>query len=137
MTATLPAPTARPVQLTLDLRAPSGTGGRSGSRSYWDRADLADLGGELHARRPGVRAVLTAQRRRDGSWVGYHDLVLGASGTSGPTRPQSTRTDALVSAAYGLARHCHGVLARASAEPREAVTAARQLLRWLDQLGLV
>jgi len=139
MTATLPSPTDPAVQLPLDLWSrPSQSRRRSGTRPYWEHVDVVDHGGTLHARRPGVRALLAAEKRPDGSWVGYHDLLLiGDAGTSGPTRPQSCRSDALVCAAHGLARRCQHVLAHATAEPRPTVQAARQVARWLDQLGVL
>lgn len=126
------------VQLTLDLRAP--TAKRTGSgeqRPYWEHVDLADVGGELRARRAGVQAILSAERRADGLWVGYHDLMLGTSGSSGPTRPQSSRDDALVSAAYQLMKHCDAVLARNGSLPRADARAARQLVTWLGQIDLL
>jgi hypothetical protein len=137
MTATPPALTDRPVQLTLDLWAGSERRRCVVRRPYWDQVDLADHGGELHARRPGIRALLSAQRRSDGAWVGYHDLVLRGGGSNGATRPQSARTDALASAAYELSRYCHRLLGHAPHEPKDAVTGARQVLRWLDGLGVL
>jgi hypothetical protein len=138
MTAILRFPNGTPVQLTLNLLAPSARRCRAEERHpFWDYIDGADLGGELHARRPGVKALLTAERRADGSWIGYHDLVLGAGGSSGPTRPQITRDDALVSAAYPVAKHCEAVLAQNGTAPRIDATVARQLLRWLRQLDVL
>ena len=137
MIATSLAPIDRPVQLTLTLVArPNRRHSALEQRPYWDDIDLADLGGELHARRPGVKALLGADARRDGMWVGYHDLVLGRDGTSGSTRAHATREDALISAAYQLAEHCHAVISRTTVT-KSNVTAARQLLRWLQQLDLV
>ncbi len=139
MTATLLVPTDRPVQLALDLRTRmTRPCGQRKHRPYWQRVDLADVGGDLHARSRDVRALLGAeQRRQDGLWIGYHDLVLGHSGSSGSTRPQSTRGDALVGAAYQMSQHCEAVLRRSRTAPRTEVAAARQLLGWLHQLDLV
>jgi hypothetical protein len=128
-------PLARPVQLTLNLRSSSARCRRE-PKPYWDYVDNADLGGELRARRPGVQALLTAEKRPDGSWVGYHDLVLGSDGSSGPTRPLPTRQDALLSAAYHMARHCERVLARNGRTPKVDATGARLLLRWFAELDL-
>jgi hypothetical protein len=134
------APSLSPVQLCLELRTKASRTRVSVTgafRSYWDQIDLADVGGELHARRPRVKALLTADPRSDGSWIGYHDLVLGSGGSSGPTRPQTTRVDALVSAAYMVVKHCDAVLAQNGTAPRSDARAARQLLRWLRQLDLL
>jgi hypothetical protein len=138
MTATLHLAITRPVQLTLDLRAPTARRTRAVERRpYWAYVDLADLGTDLCARRPGVSALLAAERRRDGSWVGYHDLLLDNGGTSGETRPQSSRQDALASAAYGLAGHCQALLSQRNGRMTPSTTAARQLLRWLAQIDLL
>lgn len=138
MTATLPTAIDRPIQLTLELRTPSVRVSRAKqARPYWQRVDLADVGAELHAIATGVRALLTADRRVDGLWVGYHDLVLGQGGSSGPTRTQPERNDALVSAAYQLVRHCEEVLAQNGSASRSDATAARQVIRWLRQLDLL
>ena len=127
----------RPVQLTLNLLAPSARPCSQERRPYWEYVDEADLGGELHARRPSVRVVLAAERQSDGPWIGYHDLVLGKDGSSGPTRRPATRQDALVSAAYHLVMHCEAVLAQNGAATRKDATAVRQLIRWLGQLDLL
>ena len=138
MIATSTAPLDRPVQLTLNLRSPSARRCRAQDRRpYWDCVDNADLGGELRARRPGVKALLTAERRSDGSWVGLHDLVLGHDGSSGTTRPLPTRQDALVSAAYRMAEYCDGVLRLNGTAPKTHATGARQLLRWVRNLDLM
>lgn len=138
MTATLLGPIDRPVQLTLDLRTATVRVSHAKEvRPYWQHIDNADLGGELHAKAPGVRAVLSAEPRADGLWVGYHDVLLAQSGSSGPTRPHDSRGDALVSAAYQLMAHCEAVLAQNGAAPRADATAARRLLRWVRQLDLV
>jgi hypothetical protein len=129
-----------PVQLCLELRT---TASRTrllvqrSPRPYWDRVDLADVGGELRARRTGVKAVLIAELRSDHSWVGYHDLVIGTEGSSGPTRPQASRQDALVSAAYHVLKHCEAVLARNGAAPSGHARAARQIVTWLRGLDLL
>ena len=137
MIATSLAPIDRPVQLTLTLVAgPIRRRSALEQRPYWDDVDLADLGGELHARRPGVKALLGAEIRPDGTWVGYHDLLLRWDGSNGSTRPHASREDALISAAYQLADRCHAVISR-KAVTKSDVTAARQLMRWLQQLDLV
>lgn len=138
MTATLPAPAdLLGVQLVLDLWSPRPRRRTAVARPYWDDVHLVDHGGALLARRPGVRAVLGAERRADGSWVGSHDLFLLGDGSSSATRPQSTRADALACAAYDLARYCQRVIAAAPHESVPTVRAARRLLGWLDHLGLM
>lgn len=137
MTAPMFAP-LHPVQLTLDLRAPTARRRRADERRpYWQSIDLADVGGELRAYRPGVRALIAAHRSDDGRWIGYHDLVLGHVGSSGSTRPQFTRQDALASAAHGLAQPCRTIIARQGSTPKAAVTASRHLMHWLAQLDLL
>jgi hypothetical protein len=137
MTAVLAIP-LHPVQLTLDLRTPTVRRLRiDDRRPYWQHVDLADLGGELRARRPGINALVTAHQSQDGRWIGYHDLVLDQTGSSGATRPQSTRGDALASAAHGMAQHCNMILARRGGGPTSTMTATRQLLRWLAQVDLL
>jgi hypothetical protein len=90
MTATVFAP-LRPVQLTLDLRAPKARRSRTDDRRpYWQAVDLADLGGELRAHRPGVRTLIAAYQSDDGRWVGIHDLVLDRAGR--PSRRPPGRT---------------------------------------------
>jgi hypothetical protein len=84
-----------------------------------------------------VKALLTAVRRSNGYWVGYHDLVLGRGGSSGPTRPHVSRQDALVSAAYQVVKHCEMVLAQIGTAPRSDAKAARHLVGWLHQLDLL
>jgi hypothetical protein len=128
----------RPVQLTLALvTRPTRRRSTHEQRPYWDYADLADLGGELHARRHCVKVLLGADHRSDGTWVGYHDLVLGTDGSNGCTKAHATRQDALISAAYQLAGYCRDVIARGPAAQKSDVAAARQLLRWLQRLDLV
>jgi len=60
-------------------------------------ADYADVGGELHVSRPGVRAILGAEQRADGRWVGYHDMLIGQTAAAEePARwpPAPTRSPA-------------------------------------------
>jgi hypothetical protein len=79
--------------------------------SYWERADLADVGGELHARNHAVRVLLAAQPDCGGTWTGYYDaLFFSGTGVSGPTRPMPSRLDALSTAAHAVARHCRRLL---------------------------
>ena len=134
------APPLRPVQLCLELRTRA-PGRRAATtavpRPYWDHVDLADIGGELRAARDGVKALLTAERQSDRSWVGYHDLVLGGGGSSGSTRPQVSRQDALASAAYQMVKHCELVLAQNGTVSRAEAQAARQIVRWLNQLDVL
>ena len=137
MTAVFTVP-LHPVQLTLDLRTPTVRRLRiDDRRPYWQCVDLADVGGDLRARRPGINALVTAQQGEDGQWIGYHDLVLERTGSSGATRPQATRGDALASAAYGMAQHCQVILSQRGSYPSATATASRQLLRWLSQLDLL
>ena len=138
MIATSYAPIDRPVQLTLTLvTRPTRRRSAPQQRPYWDDVDLADLGGELHARRPGVKALLGADSRPDGTWIGYHDLLLGREGSNGCTRPHATREDALITAAYQMASHCQGILSMNGTAPRGEATGARQILRWLGNLDLL
>ena len=127
----------KPVQLTLRLLT-GGRRGRSPRRPYWDEVDLADLGaGSLRARRRDVRVRLDLGQPEAGVWVGFHDAVLPRSGSSGATRRQPTRRDALASAAHGLARHCRRVVGTSHQQPRDEVRAAREVLQWLETLDLL
>lgn len=125
----------RPVQLTMRLL----TRGRRHSmrRPYWDDVDLVDVGaGSLRARRRDVRVRLDLGRPEAGAWIGYHDAVLPHSGSSGTTRRQPTRHDALASAAHALARHCRRITSTCD-QPRDELRAAKEILRWLDILDLL
>jgi hypothetical protein len=127
-----------PVQLVLDLRAPTARLPRSMERRpYWDAVDMADLGGTLCARRPGVRAVIDAQCGPTGLWLGYHDVLLGQLGSSAVTRPQPTRQDALASAAHAVAQTCRRILAAPGHHVLATTCAARQVIRWLGELDLL
>jgi hypothetical protein len=128
-----------PVQLCLDLVNPQSRRGRSlrsTARSYWDSVDLADVGGDLHARNRSVRVILSASRRPDHTWLGSYDLLLGDDGTSGVTRLQVSRQDAIASAAYCVARHCQMVLDR-GARSRGDSRGASEVLRWMTTLDLL
>ena len=109
--ASLPA--FHPVQLTLQLcslRPPRAARPRI---SYWERVDLADVGGELQARNHAVRVLLGAQPDRGGAWTGYYDaLFFSGTGVSGPTRPMPSRLDALSTAGHAVARHCRRPIPR-------------------------
>jgi hypothetical protein len=50
-----------PVQLTLQLCSQRPPRAARPRVSYWERVDLADVGGELHARNHAVRVLLAAQ----------------------------------------------------------------------------
>lgn len=129
-----------PVQLTLPLCAPHRPGVprvSAARQPYWTQIDLADLGGELRARNHAVRVQLSADVADDSAWTGYYDALFTQSGVSGPTRPQVTRQDALVTAAYAVARHCRRLLGEASCHPRADVRAAREVMRWLELLDLL
>ena len=68
MNAATYAAAERAGQLRLTLRTPGGR--RSEPRPYWDYVDLADVGGELRARRPGVKVILAAEPLPNGGWAG-------------------------------------------------------------------
>jgi hypothetical protein len=55
-------PALHPVQLTLQLCSQRHGSARAARprMSYWERVDLADLGGELQARNHAVRVLLAA-----------------------------------------------------------------------------
>lgn len=124
-----------PIQLTLELCATSTP--RRRERPFWDYIDDADLGGELRGRAPGVRVFLSAEQRKDGLWVGYHDLLLGDGGSNGPTPALPARQDALASAAYRVMEHCEQVLAQNGACKKADARAAKRLLGWLQRLDLL
>jgi hypothetical protein len=71
--------------------------------------------------------------------IGFTEIrtLFTQSGVSGPTRAQSTRQDALASAAYAVAGHCRHLLADPSSHPRADVRAAREVVRWLELLDLL
>jgi hypothetical protein len=48
----------------------------------------------------------------------------------------AARQDALTSAAYAVV-HCHGLTVSPSGEPRAAVRAAKEVMRWLELLDLL
>lgn len=98
---------------------------------------MADLGGELQARNHAVRVSLTAQPTSDGAWPGYYDALFSQSGVSGPTRPLSTRQDALTSAAHDVMRHCQRLITSATGQPRADARAAKEVIRWLELLDLL
>ena len=127
----------RPVQLTLRLHR-GGSPRRHVRRPIWSDADLADLGAPmLRARWRDVRVRLDVARLDDGDWIGHHDAVLPGGGTSGTTRRQPTRQDALTSAAHALARHCRRISSTTCDRSRHEVRAAKEVLRWLDILDLL
>jgi hypothetical protein len=122
-----------PVQLTLQLC--SIRAGRPHS-SYWERVDLADVGGELQARNHAVRVLLAAQPDCGGTWTGYYDaLFFSNTGVSGPTRPMPSRLDALSAAAHEVARQCRRLLN--SPVARADRRAATEVMHWLEQLDLL
>ena len=124
-----------PVQLTLQLC--SIRAGRPHS-SYWERVDLADVGGELQARNHAVRVLLGAQPDCGGTWTGYYDaLFFSNTGVSGPTRPLPSRLDALSTAAHAVARHCRLLISPSAAQPRADIRAAKEVIRWLELLDLL
>lgn len=132
----------RPVQLTLELtgracrRLPAS--GRAARRSFWNAVDVVDVGGPtLRACGAVVRACIDLEECHADAWVGHHDLVLGAGGTSGCTPQQPTRHDALVSAAHALMRHCRAIVRRAECHRRSDVRAAKEVIRWLEYLDLL
>jgi hypothetical protein len=132
------APPLAPVQLCLELRTrPSRRRTSTPPRPYWDHVDLADVGGELHARSSNARVILTATRRADSSWVGAYDLLLGDDGVSGTTKAHTARQDALVSAAYRVADYCRSILERKAAHPSCDLGAANHVMRWLVHLDLL
>jgi hypothetical protein len=78
-----------PVQLTLQLCSSRATPDHPARprMSYWERVDLADLGGDLQARNYAVRVLLAAQPDCGGTWTGYYNaLFFSNTGVSGPTR---------------------------------------------------
>ncbi len=76
-------------------------------------------------------------KRPDSTWVGSYDLLLRCDGTSGSTRAQTTRQDALVSAAYRVSKYCESILERKAAHVVCDVRAAAQVLRRLNLLDLL
>jgi hypothetical protein len=132
--------TERPVQLTIQLvgHPQRGYRRRGVPRPFWTDADLIDAGGPtLRASARTVRVRLDAAQTDDGGWAAHHDAVFSRSGTSGATKRQLTRRDALASAAHGLARHCGWILRTPNNQPREDVRSAREVLRWLEILDLL
>jgi hypothetical protein len=104
--------------------------------SYWERVDLADVGGELQARNHAVRVLLGAQPDCGGAWTGYYDaLFFSGTGVSGLTRPMPSRLDALSTAAHAVARHCRRLLD--SPVGRADRKAAAEVMRWLEQVDLL
>lgn len=129
-----------PVQLTLQLcsQRPGSTRVARPRMSYWERVDLADVGGELQARNQAVRVLLAAQPDCGGTWTGYYDaLFLSGTGASGPTRPMPSRLDALSSAAHEVARHCRRLLSSSAGAVRANLRAATEVMRWLEELDLL
>lgn len=131
----------RPVQLTLELtgracrRLP--VSGRAARRTFWEVVDVVDVGGPtLRACGRVVRTRIDVEQTAASVWIAHHDLVLGGGGSSGWTRPQPTRHDALVSAAHALMRHCRAVV-RQSAHRHPDVRAAKEVIRWLEYLDLL
>lgn len=135
MNAATYAAAERAGQLRLAVRTRGAR--RAEPRPYWDHADLADVGGELRAGRPGVKVILAAEQLPNGGWTGYYDLVLPSDGCDGTTPPLETRADALTSAAYQLVRYCEHILAANGSAPRDNARAARQLIAWLRDLALL
>ena len=130
------APHAPAAQLSLDLRgAPCGT--TRGVRPYWEQVDLADLGGELRAKRSGVRVLLGADADHRGLWTGYFDLVVPGGGIDGSTKPMPSRRDALVTSAHRVARYCENALSTDQPLPRDHARAAGQVLGWLGLLDVL
>jgi hypothetical protein len=106
--------------------------------SYWERVDLADVGGELQARNHAVRVLLAAQPDCGGTWTGYYDaLFFSGTGVSGPTRQMPSRLDALTTAAHAVARHCRRLLDSSASRSRADRRAAAEVLRWLEVLDLL
>jgi hypothetical protein len=95
------------------------------------------VGGQLSARNHAVRVQLAADVARDGFWTGYFDVLFTNSGTSGPTRPLSSRQDALAAAAHSVSRHCQRLLATAADHTKADVRAAKEVVRWLEGLDLL
>ena len=125
-----------PVQLTLQLCSQRPPRAERPRISYWERVDLADVGGELQARNHVVRVLLGAQPECGGAWTGYYDaLFLSNTGVSGPTRPMPSRLDALSAAAHEIARHCRRLLN--SPAGRADRRAAAEVMRWLEGLDLL
>ena len=132
------APSLRPIQLCLELRARPSRRRTSGqARPYWDYVDLADVGGALRARRHSVRVLLDTTKRTDSTWIGRYGLLVSRDGASGATKAQATRQDALASAAYGVAEYCTAILDRKPANPTCDVRAAAEVMRWLQLLDLL
>lgn len=134
------APSLRPVQLCLELRtrAPGRRSSRSAApRPYWDQVDLADIGGELRAQAATVRVALDATQCADTTWVGIYDVLLRCDGTSGTTKAQPTRQDALVSAAYRVSDYCKSIVDRKASYSSCDRRAAKSILSWLTQLDLL
>jgi hypothetical protein len=134
------APSRPPVQLCLELRTRA-PGRRASTpvapRPYWDDVALADIGGELRAQTAAVRVAIDATKRADSSWVGSYDLLLRSDGTSGTTKPQASRQDALVSAAYRVIEYCESILDRKVGHIASDRRAASQVIRWLRLLDLL
>ena len=129
-----------PVQLCLELRARPSRQQRSSQasrRPFWDQVDLADVGGELRARGPHTRVSIGATQRADSTWSALYDLMLQQDGVSGATKPQATRQDALVSAAYGVAGFCRSILERKAGRTSREVRSAAEVMRWLQLLDLL
>ena len=62
-----------PVQLTLQLcsQRPGSLRAARPRLAYWERVDLADVGGDLQARNQAVRVLLAAQAEGGGAWTGW------------------------------------------------------------------
>lgn len=124
-----------PVQLTLQLcsqRPPRAARPRT---SYWERVDLADVGGELQARNHAVRVLLAAQPDFGGAWTGYYDACSSQTRVSAVQLGRCPRLDALSAAAHEVARHCRRLLD--SSASRADRKAAAEVTRWLEQLDLL
>jgi len=127
---------SHPVQLTLQLCSQRPTRAARPRISYWERVDLADVGGELQARNHAVRVLLAARPDCGGAWTGYYDaLFFSNTGVSGPTRLMPSRLDALSAAAHEVARHCRHLLQ--SPTGRAGRRAAAEVMRWLEGLDLL
>jgi hypothetical protein len=128
-----------PVQLTLQLcsQRPGSLRAARPRLSYWERVDLADVGGDLQARTHAVRVLLAAQAE-GGAWTGYYDaLFFSGTGISGPTRPMPSRLDALSTASHAVARHCRRILDSSTSRSRADLRAAKEVMQWLEQLDLL
>ncbi len=129
-----------PVQLTLQpcSQRPGSPRVARPRLSYWERVDLADVGGELQARNHAVRVLLAAQPDCGGTWTGYYDaLFFSGTGVSGPTRQMPSPLDALSTGAHAVARDCRRLLDSSASRSRADLRAAREVLHWLEPLDLL